>query len=47
MHELVEDGLQADSLVELLPGEGGGEEDEGCEVERVSVILVPLPHADS
>ena len=47
MHELVENCLELDGLVELVPGEGGGEQHEGGEVQRVPVVALPLPHADA
>ena len=47
VHELVEQGLEGESALELLLGEGRGEEQERGEVEQVSVERVLAPHADA
>ena len=47
VHQLVDDDLEADSFLKLVPGEGGGEQHEGGKVEGVSVKLILSSHADS
>ena len=47
VHELVDDGLQLDGVLVLVPGEGRGEQAERGEVEGVAVKLVLASHADA
>ena len=47
VHELVDDGLQLDGVLVLVPGEGRGEQTERGEVEGVAVKLVLASHADA
>ena len=47
MHQLVDDDLEADGFLKLVPGEGGGEQHEGGEVEGVPVKLILSSHADA
>ena len=47
VHQLVDDDLEADGFLKLVPGEGGGKQHEGGEVEGVPVKLILSSHADS
>ena len=47
MHQLVDDDLEADGFLKLVPGEGGGEQHEGGKVEGVPVELILSSHADA
>ena len=47
MHQLVEDELQVERVLEVLPGEGRRQQQERCEVQRVAVESVTASHADA